>query len=203
MDDRQELEQDEMLGTVVDSALYRVRTCMPAEVTRVDLVRNTVDVQPLIMSRKKGKPPAALPIVRDVPIKYYGAGGFVITFQPAVGDVCDLTVCDRSIERWKQTGGMVDPAQRHRHKLDDALAYFGINDYGNAVPSIGAGMDIRTKDGATGVRVTAGAIEIRQGGTVIATMTASGVVFNVPVTIEGQEFFAHTHDNGSTGPVDQ
>lgn len=204
MIDQDELTQEEMLGAVTDAALYRVRTHLPAQVVSVNLSQNTVDVQPLIKGFRDGKGYYDLPVIKEVPIKYYGAGGFVVTFQPAVGDTCELAVHDRSIDTWKRTGGIIAPDRRHRHDLTDATAYFGLNDYANSVPSIQSGMDIRTKDGTTGVRVTDGAIEIRQGGTVIATMSASGVNFNVPVTIQGRDFITHTHpgdSGGNTGPV--
>ena len=204
MIDQDELTQEEMLAAVTDAALYRVRTHLPAQVVSVDLDRNTVDVQPLVMGFKDGIGYRNLPVIKEVPIKYYGAGGFVVTFQPAVGDVCELAIHDRSIDTWKRTGGIVEPERRHRHDLTDATAYFGLNDYANSVPSIQSGMDIRSKDGNTGVRITGSSIEFRQSGTVIATMSASGVTFNVPVEIQGRDFLTHTHpgdSGGNTGPV--
>lgn len=206
MTDRQEIEQEELLGAAIDSALYRVRTSTIGEVVAVDMGRNVVDVQPLIMRRIRGGSPEPLPVVRDVPIKFYGAGGFVITFIPEVGDVCELVVSDRSLANWKQKGGLVDPAAKHHHNMTDCTAYFGLNDYGSAVESVSAGMDVRTRDGLTGVKVTPDSIEFRQGGTLIATMTQTGVTFAVPIidsnitsTVGGVTVATHTHSGVTSG----
>lgn len=206
MIDRQEIEQEEMLAAVIDSAMYRVRTSTIGEVVAVDMAKNTVDVQPLIMRRIRGGSPEPLPVVRDVPIKFYGAGGFVITFIPEAGDVCELVVSDRSLANWKQKGGVVDPAAKHHHNMTDCTAYFGLNDYGSAIESVSAGMDIRTRDGTTGVKVTSDEIEFRQGGTLIATMNGTGVTFHVPIidnnatsTVGGVVVKTHPHSGVTSG----
>ena len=202
--DKQEIEQNELLDHAIDGALYRTHTAMIAQVVSFDADRNTVDVQPVLMRKMVGYGARPLPVIKSVPVAYYGAGGYCITFTPAKGDYCQLWVNERSLDRWKQTGGIVDPAKRRRHDMTDAVAYFGLNDYGNAYQSIGAGLDLRTRDGTTSVHIEAGQITVTVGGTIIATMTGSDITFNVPVsgpsgTFGGVVVETHTHSGVQSG----
>jgi len=177
---REELEGHEAMGFAIDSILYRLRTITPAVVTAVNLTKNTVDVQPVIMRKVNGIL-GPLPPVMDVPIAYYGAGGFVVTFEPAIGDMCELMVNDRSIERLKLAGGVADSGKVRRHDMTDSVAYFGFNDYGNSYPDIKSGMEVRSRDGTTSFHVEGDKITLTVGGVELATYEASVINFKVPV----------------------
>jgi len=177
---REELEGHEAMGFAIDSILYRLRTITPAVVTAVNLAKNTVDVQPVIMRKVNGIL-GPLPPVMDVPIAYYGAGGFVVTFEPSVGDMCELMVNDRSIERLKMTGGVTDPGKIRRHDITDSVAYFGFNDYGNAYPDIKSGMEVRSRDGSTSFHVEGDKITLTVGGVEVVTYEVAMINFKVPV----------------------
>lgn len=180
---RQEITSDEAVGFAIDSVLYRLRTATVGVVQSFNAAQNTVTVQPCIMRKQRGKSVAEpLPVLQDIPVAYYGAGGYVVTFQPQKGDYCVLMASDRSLARWKLTGGVVDPAQRHRHDLSDSVAYFGLNEFSGAIGSLRAGMDIRTRDGQTSFHLEDGKQTMTVGGTKVAEMTSSGVEFFVPVT---------------------
>lgn len=201
--DRERVTTEEMLSANNEFA-YTLRTNMPAEVVSFNEARNTVDVQPLLMRKLKGDATAKpLPQIKDVPVKFYGAGGFVITFKPASGDVCELAISDRSLEKWKLKGGITDPAQRRHHNMSDATAYFGMRHYDGAYPSLKNGMDIRTADGSTGIHLENGTISIRVAGTDIATMTASAINFLVPVIGPSGKFgdvVVETHPHSGVTP---
>lgn len=178
--DREELEGHEAMGFAIDSMLYRLRTNVPAFVTAVNLAKNTVDVQPAVMRKVNGVIAPAPPVM-DVPIAFYGSGGFVVTFQPAVGDMCELWVNDRSIERLKLAGGVNDPGKIRRHDISDSVAYFGFNDYGNAYPDIKSGMEVRSRDGNTSFHVENDKITLTIAGVEVATYEAAMINFKVPV----------------------
>lgn len=202
---RQEMEQEESLDHAIDTMLYRLRTAQPAIVQSVDLARNVVSVQPAIMGKLRGKSAKALPVVLDVPILYYGAGDFVVTHAPQVGDVCLLIAGDRSLSRWKLSGGVVDPAERRRHDLTDSVAFFGLNHFSGAYPLVKSGIDIRTRDGQTSLNLTAGNLALSIGGAPIFTASAGEVAFSVPITapeatINGVTQTTHKHTGVSTGP---
>ena len=198
--DREELEGHEAMGFAIDSMLYRLRTNVPAFVTAVNLAKNTVDVQPAVMRKVNGVIAPAPPVM-DVPIAFYGAGGFVVTFQPAVGDMCELWVNDRSIERLKLAGGVNDPGKIRRHDITDSVAYFGFNDYGNAYPDIKSGMEVRSRDGNTSFHVENDKITLTVGGVPTAVFESSGVDFKVPVSHNGVNIGNdHFHAGSPTAP---
>lgn len=201
---RQELEQEEALSHSIDTMMYLLRTSQPGVVTSVDLARNVVNVQPAIMGKLSGKAANPLPIVQDVPIAYYGAGGFVVTHKPAVGDLCLLLASDRSLSRWKLSGGVVDPGERRRHDLTDSVAYFGLNHFGAAYPAIKDGIDVRSRDGSTSLNIKDGEASLTLSGTPIFTATPASVAFSVPIispeaTIAGRVFTTHEHTGGTEG----
>jgi hypothetical protein len=202
---RQELEQEEALNHSIDTMLYLLRTATPAVVVSFNEAQNSVHVQPSLMGRQRNKDAKPLPELLDVPVLYYGAGDYVITHKPKAGDQCLLIASDRSLSRWKQAGGVVDPAERRRHNLTDSVAYFGLNHYAAAYPDIKDGIDIRTRDGQTSLNLTETQLALEIGGAPIFTASSSGVAFSVPITapeatIAGVTQSAHKHTGVQTGP---
>ena len=203
--EKTEITDSELLDEVINQALLMTRTIMIAECVAFNEERNTVDVQPALKRKFSNKAEASLaPIIRDVPVEFYGAGGVVITYKPVAGDVCELHIVDRAIDAWKKLGGIVDPAKPRHHDMSDAVAYFGLNAYPNAYQNLRSGMDIRTRDGSTSLNVLDGSIVATVGGTKVATMTASKVVFSVPieapkVKADGKELAGHNHGGVQTG----
>lgn len=224
---RQELEQEEALNHSIDTMLYLLRTSTPAVVISFNETQNSVQVQPSLMGKQRNRDARPLPELLDVPVSFYGAGDYVITHKPKAGDVCLLIANDRSLSRWKQAGGVIDPGERRRHNLTDSVAFFGLNHYAAAYQNIQDGIDIRTRDGLTYLNLQADKIDATIGsakfvmqegtqsltlaGTPIYTATPSSFAFSVPIiapeaTIAGRVFTTHDHFNGtepdgSTGVV--
>ena len=205
--DREELTSAEAFKRMFDSNALLLRTTMPAQVVSVDLVKNTVSVQPCLMGKMENESGShLLPIINDAQIQYYGAGDLWITFEPKEGDYCILSISDRSIEAWKKVGGTIDPKLNRHHDMSDAFAYFGINPFPRAIPSVEAGtMHIRTRDGSTGIKIKPDAIKYDLEGVEVASMTSSLVTFNVPVSLvdvtsNGKNISGnHTHSGVQTG----
>jgi hypothetical protein len=198
---RQELEAEEALQYSIDTMLYLLRTAQPAVVISFNEQQNTVQVQPSIMGKLANRDAKPLPELLDVPVSFYGAGGYVITHKPQSGDVCLLMASDRSLSRWKQAGGVIDPGERRRHNLTDSVAFFGLNHFAAAYQNIKSGIDIRTRDGLTSLNLTATELAFSIGGAPIFTASAGGVAFSVPIsapeaTIAGRVFTEHTHGGG-------
>lgn len=217
---RQELEAEEAMQYSIDTMLYLLRTSQPAVVISFNETQNTVQVQPCIMGKQAKKDAKPLPELLDVPVSFYGAGGYVITHKPQAGDVCLLVASDRSLSRWKQSGGVIDPGERRRHNLTDSVAFFGLNHFAAAYQNIQDGIDIRTRDGLTYINLQADKIDATIGaakfvmqegtqsltlaGTPIYTATHSLVAFSVPITapqatIAGRVFTLHEHTGGTEG----
>jgi len=198
---RQEMEQEEAISHAIDTLLYLLRTAQPAVVISFNESQNTVQVQPSLMRKLENRDPRPLPELLDVPVSFYGAGGYVITHKPQAGDVCLLVVNDRSLSRWKQAGGVIDPGERRRHDLTDSVAFFGLNHFAAAYENIKTGIDIRTRDGQTSLNMTEAELTFSIGGAPIFTASSGVVAFSVPITapeatIAGRVFTAHTHGGG-------
>ena len=176
-----EMESDESLLYSMDQFSLSMRTMMLAECVSFDSARNCVTVQPLLQTNIDGQV-SNIPPIKDVPVGFYQAGGFAVTHKPAKGDVCMLLVSDRNISKWKLTGGIIDPKSPQHHNMNDAVAYFGLSAFPDAINGIKSGIDIRSKDGGNSLNVASGTATLTLGGTEIFTATASGVAFNVPVT---------------------
>ena len=202
--DRDELTTAQAFKQQFDSNALLLRTILPAQVVAINLTRNTVDLQPVLQGKMaNAESPYLLPVVNDVPIQYYGAGNFWVTFEPKVGDYCVLSVSDRSIEAWKKTGGIIDPKLNRHHDLTDSFAYFGINPFPDTIPSIQTDtLHLRTKDGTSGIKLKSDVIICDVQGVEVANMTSTLVTFNVPieapeVTTNGVAQTTHTHDQGA------
>lgn len=198
-----EMSSDEASAYVMDQYAYGLRTCMIAQCVSFDAAKNCVTVQPLLQTKIDDKV-SSLPVIAGVPVGFYQAGGFAVTHKPTKGDVCLLLINDRSIAQWKLKGGITDPASPQHHNFNDAIAYFGINDFTKPIPSIKDGIDIRSKDGGSSLNITGSTATLKLGGTAIFTATASGVTFNVPVTApdirEGTiRVGTHKHTGVTTG----
>ena len=183
--DRPELTTTQAFKMQFDSNSLLLRTTLPAQVVGVDLSRNTVDVQPVLRGKIEGQDDTyLLPVINDVPIQYYGCNNFWVTFEPKPSDYCVLSVSDRSIEAWKKAGGIIDPVLNRHHDMTDAFAYFGINPFPDAIPSIEVDtMHVRTRDGSTGIKVKANTIIYDVEGVEVVNMNSAVVNFLVPVNI--------------------
>lgn len=199
-----EMDGDETQVYIFDQMSLHLRTMMLAECVSFDAARNCVTVQPLLQTNIDDQV-QSIPPIKDVPVAYYQAGGFVITHKPAKGDVCMLLISDRNISGWKLTGGIIDPKSPQHHNMNDAVAYFGLNDFTSPVTSIKDGIDIRSVDGSESLNVKDGQATLTLGGVSIFTATPSGVNFGVHVDmpqgaqINGREFISHAHDGVESG----
>jgi hypothetical protein len=169
---RQELEEEEALNHSIDTMLYLLRTGTPGVVVSFNQSQNTVQVQPSLMGKQRNRDARPLPELLDVPVAFYGAGGYVVTHLPKKGDVCLLIASDRSLSRWKQAGGVIDPTERRRHNLTDSVAFFGLNHFADSYPDVKDGIDIRTRDGTTYINLLADQIKAEIPGATV-TMTAT------------------------------
>ena len=202
---RQELEAEEAMQYSIDTMLYLLRTAQPGVVVAFNEAQNTVHVQPSIMGKQAKKDAKPLPELLDVPVSFYGAGGYVITHKPRAGDVCLLVASDRSLSRWKQAGGVIDPGERRRHNLTDSVAFFGLNHFAAAYQDIKDGIDVRTRDGLTSLNLKQAELALTINGAPIFTAMAGSVAFSVPITapeatIAGVVQSTHKHTGVQSGP---
>ncbi len=215
-----EMDGDEAQVYIFDQMSLHLRTMMLAECVSFDATRNCVTVQPLLQTNIDDQV-QSIPPIKDVPVAYYQAGGFVITHKPEKGDVCMLLISDRNISGWKLTGGIIDPKSPQHHNMNDAVAYFGLNAFPDSVGGVKDGMDIRSLDGSVSLHVSpssitskvgssthtlsASAYSLSVGGSQVMTANSSSASFLVPVALAGgssfggKDFDTHKHDGVESG----
>lgn len=114
---------DSAFDKIVNGFLTQIHTAIPAQITSVDLDKQTVSVQPTIRFKYKNSENSELrPIISDVRMVTIGYGNFVICGEPKIGDYVLVLFTERAIGNWLSQGGIVDPESRRKFDLSDAVA---------------------------------------------------------------------------------
>ena len=138
---------DRAVEQTIHSKLLEVHTMLPAKILSFDEELQTVDVEIEIQRNYHGKV-QTISTLKDVPIEYPRAGGYIITFPIKPGDQCKLSFCDRSIDNWLLDAGTVDPKDSRAHSLSDAVACVGLWDRTNPIKDYNTEEpEFRTEDG--------------------------------------------------------
>lgn len=118
-------DQPELLRKVMDSVTNDIRVAGPGTITKVNS-NQTVEVQLNIRERIKNESDVLewvdLPLLVDVPICMFRAGGYMLTLPHAVGDEVLVIFSDSCIDAWWQSGGVQNQIDRRRHDLSDGFA---------------------------------------------------------------------------------
>ena len=77
----------------------------------------------------------ALPPISNVPVHYSGSAGMLNRGKLRAGEVGWLKFADRSIDKWTQVGGPIDPGFQQFHDLSDAIFDPGLR-FGKAALSV-------------------------------------------------------------------
>lgn len=107
---------------------------LPGRIETFDSTKNKASIQLLLLeprTKENGdvvKEPIA--IINEVPVvtiaDHYGIR-MELALQP--GDYVTVFFSSRSVDRWLQQGGMIDPDDERDHDLNDAIAMPGIFDF--------------------------------------------------------------------------
>lgn len=142
----------EVMGRAIDSKLYDMRVCLPAEVMKYDPKKQSIDAQPLLKSIYRDKSVLEMPPIFNIPVIFPRAGQAFIALPLKKGDSVTLIFSDRSLDKWKSVGGKVNPEDVRKHDLSDALALVGGYSFKQAV-EIANDQDIIIKNQKLEIRV--------------------------------------------------
>jgi len=130
----------ETLDGFVQRRLAEINVSIPGRVVSYDASKQSASVQPLIQRafiKEDGtRGVENLPIIQAVPIAFPGAGSYGFTFPLTKGDTVMLLFSQASIDRWRATGGLVDPLDDNRHDLSDAVAIPGLRSFNEATDQV-------------------------------------------------------------------
>lgn len=168
MDDRERIDDPEEATRAAQDAMQaRIWTTMPGKVLSFDATKQTASIQPLIQGRVTAEDGTQsyvnLPVLVDVPVFFYQAGGMIFTVPITAGDEVLVHFAARCIDGWWYQGGVQPPLEGRMHDLSDAFAMPGIRSLVRAALVIGG---VNTTDG-----------ELRNlAGTAKVAITAAGAV---------------------------
>lgn len=199
MSDRQPTDI-EAIREAIESLRTEIRTVMPAEVVRYNAATQRADVQPLIRCRTIDGKTRDIPQVSSAPVLWPRFAGFDFQGELEPGDTVTLLVADRSLDKWRQTGGRVDPVDTRKHEVNDALVLPSLWPDVNPIKGRIAGeLRIGREDGTAALRInkTGGvtieaAVEIKLGKAATEALvkgSAFALLFNF-----------HTHSGVTPGP---
>lgn len=115
----------EFVKLLIDSKMEEVHTMMPGRVVEFYPATHCVDVKPLLKEPifdecQNRISPDDYPVLADVPIRYPGGGGFMITWPLEIGDSGMIEFCEANLAGWLTTGEECEPEFMARHHLSNA-----------------------------------------------------------------------------------
>lgn len=169
-----------------------IHTAYPARVESYDPATRRASVFPLLDLVKTDGTTVARAVIADVPVVQPHAGGLGVLMPIKVGDVVQVLVSERGIERFKRTFERSVPEEGF-HAEKDAIIQPG---YGplNVTPVDSAAISIQSDDGRVSVRVS-----LTDGVTV---ESPDGIVLDGDVRVTGSlavEGTNVTHQNTNIG----
>lgn len=113
----------QVLKDAIEGRLSEVNTTMPATIESYDDETGFADVSPCIQRIYDGETaPVDRPVIKNVPVVFPRGGGALIKFDLQEGDEVVLHFSQRSLDRWKTTGGKVDPQDTRKFHISDCFA---------------------------------------------------------------------------------
>lgn len=123
----------------VDSRLADVNTCLPGEVVSYDRDTQTAKIQPSLKIKYADGSLVDRPIINRVPVQFSGTQEIKIHFDLKPGDTGILVFSQRSLDKWKETGGVVSPDDSRKFNLSDAYFLPGARPAATPFPLEGKG----------------------------------------------------------------
>lgn len=123
------------------------------------------------------------PLLVNVPVMFPGGGDWFLTFPVKKGDECLLIASQRSIDNWKNNGGVQEPSNVRRYlSIKDAVAIVGLNSKASALTSFNSSdPELRTRDGST-----------------VLNLKSNELTFTGDIIANGISLMSHVHTTTAT-----
>ena len=204
-------DPEESLRLALENAQSRLWTAMPGLVVSVNLLAQTLSVQPAIqgtVTSADGESQSVnLPLLVDVPIVWPRAGGFALTFPVAINDEVLVVFASRCIDSWWQSGQIGAQAEVRMHDLSDGFAILAPTSQPRRLGNVSAtNAQLRDSAGTTFLELMPGG-GMRLKSTSSLIIDSPNIAINGSVTqtggmsIGGIVFGTHTHSDPQGGGV--
>ena len=115
--------ETDVILMAIDSVLSEVHTALPGKIESYDPTTGLAQVKPCLMKKYAYESTAkAMPIIPGVPVLMPRG----VKIPVVAGDTCLLIFCERSIDRWLDKGGEVDPSDDSMFEINHAVAIVGL-----------------------------------------------------------------------------
>ena len=138
-----------IMDQATDKMAYDLKVAAPAIVIRYDKDKMLADVRPQFKKKYLDGEILSSPIIYNVPVIQPRAGGAYIHLPIKKGHQVMLVWADRSLEKWLTSGGEVDPEDKRKHHISDAVAYPGGYPFNDTV-AVDNGDDVIIRNGNEG-----------------------------------------------------
>ena len=124
----------EALRTLKSDIFSEMRVMLPGTVERYDHTTQKASVLPSLRREYRDGEVQDMPVIEDVPVVWPRTGSASLTMPMRRGDGVMLVMSDRSLDRWKQRGGLVTPRDTRKHALPDCVAVPGLYSFADPSP---------------------------------------------------------------------
>lgn len=121
----------DIIKAALENKLAGVHVALPARIEKYDAAKQQANVKPLIKYEYQDGTADSLPVINNVPIVWPGSTKGVLSFPITAGDTVLLVFSERSLDVWKSKGGEVEPLDRRKHDISDAIAIPGLFSFAN------------------------------------------------------------------------
>lgn len=155
----------------IKSLQHNLYTSLPARVLTYNADKQIVDVEVLIKRSYSDSLENRSPVVLyAVPVSFPSAGGGILSFPVAKGDLVLLVFGMMSIDEWSVgSGDPVTPKDNRRQSINDAIAIAGIGTQRNNLKPHAEDVELKFKDNN---------FKLKADGTVTQTTTSTWSVKN-------------------------
>lgn len=116
---------EEVLRLAINEQLAELHTAIPAVVESYDAAKQTITARPSLKRKYSDNSVIERPLIPNVPVAFPRGGGASMTFPLKKGDSVLLVFAMRSLDVWKNKGGVVDPQDGRKFHITDAIAIPG------------------------------------------------------------------------------
>lgn len=172
------LPMDQVIKMAIESAFVKKHVWMPAQVVNIR-GNQKVDIQVLLQSRYADGTLVLPKPVQNVMVSMPMGSDYSIKLPVLVGDTGIALFCDRSLDNWCVSGGIVDPADSRTHDFSDPIFIPGLYPFSG-----------QTTDLTTDLVVTNGLVKAKFKK--IGGVEFSGAVMDVKFNPDGTFTFTNS-----------
>jgi hypothetical protein len=121
---------DELMKLLKEHFWYemtKLHTSFPGVVESYDPATRRADIQPSLKRKMPDGKFVALPVIPNVPVRFPGTKKFTIHFPLEKGDEVEVSICERSTDVWRSSGGKdIEDSDLRRFDLADCYCSPGL-----------------------------------------------------------------------------